>query len=196
MLNKIPVLDKGYVALFSTSVDRKQLLSIKAEYLIDNEKAMGLPTVHMEIKCPLFVQLFLTEELNAFSKRSAPEAFIPTVADIAARDLKTSELIANDIDQTVKALLINPKSYQMDGCDIFISQVISPVSVYNTLLVSGTLNQWVSIVKRSGLPAPIEQYRKAIADILLCEYDFIKEQIGGKENKKRSRSRKHSNKED
>lgn len=191
MLNKTPVLDKGYVALFSTSMNREQFLTTKTAYRMSNERIAELSMIHMEIKCPLFVQLFLTEELKSVTKQTAPEAFIPTAVDVAARDLETSELIANDINQTTKALLINPKSYQTDGCDIFISQVISPLSIYNTLLISGTLSQWIAIIKRSGLPAPIEQYRKVIAEILRCEYEFIREITNGKKAQKSSRSRKH-----
>jgi len=191
-MNKIPVLDKGYVALFSNSLSREQFLAIQAEYFrgMVHGRILSMPMIHMEIKCPLFVQLYLTENLNAVSKRSGtPEAFIPAVNDVAAESLETSEVISKDIEQTTKALLLNPKSYQMDGCDIFISQVISPVSVYNTLMVSGTLDQWISSVKDKSLPAPIEQYRKAIEGVLLAEYDFLWEHISGKKAEKRTRNR-------
>jgi hypothetical protein len=191
-MNKIPVLDKGYVALFSNSLSREQFLAIQAEYFrgLVHGRILNMPMIHMEIKCPLFVQLYLTENLNAIAKRSGtPEAFIPAVNDVAAESLETSEVISKDIEQTTKALLLNPKSYQMDGCDIFISQVISPVSVYNTLMVSGTLDQWISAVKGKSLPAPIEQYRKTIEDILLAEYDFLWEHISDNKTEKRKRNR-------
>jgi hypothetical protein len=194
MLNEIPVLDKGYVALFSKSMSREQLLSIQTQYFRSkaNSGMLDLPKIHMEIKCPLFVQISLTESLSSVSRATGkPEAFVPSVNDISAQDLETSELISKDINQTTQALLMNPKSYQMDGCDIFISQVISPISVYNTLLVSGTLSQWISYVNKTGLPAPIEQYRKVIKEILLSEYDFLWEHIDeSKNSEKRKRDRK------
>ena len=196
MLKKTPVLDKGYVALFSTSMSREQFLSVKSEYQIDDMRAAELLMVHVEVKCPLFVQLFLTEELKAMTKKAKPEAFIPSVVDVAAKDLETSEMIADDIERTTQALLVNPKSYQMDGCDIFISQVTSPLSIYNTLMLSGTLSQWISIIKKRGLPAPIEQYRKAIGNILVCEYEFIREHTGDKETQKRNRSKKRTIRKD
>jgi len=191
-MNKLPVLDKGYVALFSNSMGREQFLSVQTGYFrgMVHRRILSMPMIHMEIKCPLFVQLYLTESLNAVARRSsAPEAFIPAINDVAAGNLETSEVISKDIEQTTKALLLNPKSYQMDGCDIFISQVISPISVYNTLMVNGTLDQWILAVKGKSLPAPIEQYRKAIEDVLLAEYDFLREHIVGKKTEKRKRNR-------
>ena len=92
-------------------------------------------------------------------------------------------MIAQDINHTTQALLINPKAYQMDGCDIFISQVMSPISIYNTLLVSGSLAQWIDFANKEGLATPIEQYRKTIEEVLLGEYDFLWDQFNGKKKK-------------
>jgi hypothetical protein len=141
----------------------------------------------MEIRCPLFVQLSISEQLKCTSRQSAVEAFVPSVNDVCAKDLETSRLISKDIEQTTEALLINPKAYQMDGCDIFISQVVSPISVYNTVLASGTLGQWIDYANLEGLPAPIEEYRKVVEQILLSEYDYLWEHIGEKKKKEAGR---------
>ncbi len=147
-----------------------------------DSRLLEIPKLHMEIKCPLFVPLTLTErELNAVPlKDQKAEAYIPTVDQVGATDLKTSEDIQRDIQQTTNALTLNPKSYQMDGCDMFISQVISPISMYNTVLISGSLKDWISFVSRKDLPKPINVYRQAVADIILAEYDFLWGIINGK----------------
>jgi hypothetical protein len=185
-MNKIPALDKGYVALVSASVDRETFLSVRTQYFRGktDRRMLELPHLHMEIKCPLFVQLALSQGLNCVPKpQGTPEAYLPSVNDVAAKDLETSEMIAQDIHHTTHALLINPKAYQMDGCDIFISQVMSPISIYNTILVSGTLAQWIEFANREGLAQPIEQYRKNIEEVLLGEYDFLWDQFNGKKKK-------------
>jgi hypothetical protein len=111
------------------------------------------------------------------TSNSKPEAFIPTVADIGAESLSSNEDIQRNIEMTTEALLINPIAYQMDGCDTFISQIISPISVYNVLMVSGSLRQWTSYVLRNNLPASIEAYRKAIESVLLAEYSNMQESV-------------------
>ena len=191
-LNKIPVLDKGHVAFVSSSLTRGQFKHVQSMYFRNkaNKRLLSIPKIHMEIRCPLFVQLSLTETLSCVSRPSAIEAFIPSVNDVKAADLESSELISEDIEQTTEALLLNPKAYQMDGCDIFISQVTSPISIYNTLLISGTLDQWINYINSEGLPAPIEEYRKAIEQAILGEYEYLWEHIGGKkEESKRSGKR-------
>lgn len=175
-LNEIPVLDKGYVALFSSSMSREELLHVKRFFFKNQITDQLLSKVHLhaEIKCPLFVQLSLSEQLSTTTKAGSKlEAFIPAVNDVKAADLETSEMIAKDIEQTTEALLLNPKAYQMDGCDIFISQMISPISVYNTVLVSGSLKHWINYANQKGLPAPIEEYRKVIEHVIRAEYDFL-----------------------
>lgn len=187
-LNKIPVLDNGYVALFSTSMDERQLRSLKAT-LYRNRGSQSFEDqiqVHLLIKSPVFVQLSLGSSsigwLNSFD--STTEAYQPSVNEIRARDLETAELIQQDIKQTTEALLLNPKSYQMDTCDEFISQVITPVSVYNTYLATANLSSWINYTRRNDLPSPIEAYRKVIYDVLKAEWpslgDLFVEKAKGK----------------
>lgn len=192
-MNKIPVLDKGYLTEVRFSMERERLMAVQAQFFKGKvtQALLDIPKIHMEIKCPLFVQLSLSENLTTVSRVAGkPEAFIPSVNDVAGKDLKTSEMIAKDMDHTTQALLINPSAYQMDGCDIFISQVLSPISIYNTILVSGSLNQWTEFTRKEGLPAPIEQYRKAIEEVLVSEYDFLWDHIRAEKKEARSKDRK------
>lgn len=175
MLNEIPVLDKGYVALHSCAPNGKQLDALSKEFGLGSkgDRVMSMTSITLKIKCPLFVQMTFPEfGLTYLSKRSksAPEAFIPTIAEVNAQTLEASEAIQADIKQTTDALLINPRAYQSENCDLFISQVISPVSVYNVLVVTGSLAQWKNYISQLNLPAPIESYRKAIEQALVAEY--------------------------
>lgn len=175
MLNEIPVLDKGYVALHSCAPNGKDLSALSKDFMrgIKDKKFCDQTHVVLSVKCPLFVQLSFPEHgLTYLSKRglSMTEAFVPTVAEVNAQTLEASEAIQADIKQTTDALLINPRAYQSEHCDLFVSQVISPVSVYNVLVVSGSLTEWKSYLSQQGLPAPIESYRKAIQEVLVAEY--------------------------
>lgn len=178
LLNKIPVLDKGYVALHSCTPSGQDLHLLSKQYFKSafNSKATKVAHINMEIKCPLFVQLTFTEhELNCFSEKANNkiEAFIPSVAEVNAENLEASEAIQRDIEQTTNALLINPKAYQSENCDFFISQLVSPISIYNTLLVAGSLSSWLTYVRQMALPGPIEAYRKAIEAVIVAEYELF-----------------------
>lgn len=181
LLNKLPCLDKGHVALFSLSMRQKDLLELKRTFTLgDVDSLLDIPKIHLHIKCPLFVQLTFGQfNLHTLVKkgRSIPEAFMPTVAEVQAKDLEASEAIADDIMRTTEALLLNPKAYQYEACDTFISQVISPISVYNTIVVSGTLKQWITYTQQKYMPAAISAYRDTILDIILAEYNQLEEWI-------------------
>ena len=174
-MNEIPVLDKGYVGLYSCSPLGQGLDFLSQEFMrgIKHKKFTDMTSVTLKIKCPLFVQLAFAEYgLTYISQRGAEdvEAFVPTVADIQAQTLEASEAIQADIEQTTNALLLNPKAYQYEQCDHFISQVISPISVYNVLVVTGSLTNWKHFISVNGFPAPVEAYRKAISEAVSAEY--------------------------
>ena len=182
-MNKVPVLDKGYVALFSNSISNETFNTFRVWFSDkSDEKLLRTPTVHLMIKCPIFVRLIFAEHnLSTLVQNiKTVDAYIPKVNEIHAGDLKTSEEIQQNIEQTIEALLINPQSYQQDTCNTFISQVVSPISIYNTVLVSGNLWQWIQFLKQKNLPSPIEAYRKVIEDVITAEWywvlDYIKEQ--------------------
>jgi hypothetical protein len=180
LLSETPVLDKGYVAQYGCAPTGKEVIDLSREFFRSkfDSRILSHTNILLKIKCPLFVQLTFAEHgLFNFAQRSsnAPEAYIPNVADVNAMNLEASEAIQADIEQTTAALLLNPKAYQTEQCDMFVSQVISPVSVYNVLIVSGNLNQWKSYISQQGLPTPIEAFRKAIESVVSAEYPFLKD---------------------
>src|SRR5690606_34220247 len=126
MLNKIPTLDKGYVALFSTSLSDKEIVEIRNTIFRGrpDQTLVSLPKLHLMIKSPVFVQLALLNQRITciIQKGVVPEAYIHSVNEVGARDLETAEHIQQDIKQTIEALLLIPNSYQMDACDMFVAK--------------------------------------------------------------------------
>jgi hypothetical protein len=174
LLSRIPVLDKGYVALIDSCNTTAKLRDMGqeffgGEYPVSLEE-LGSMTVAM--KCPLFVQLYLSKfnlrMINADSGN--PECYIPNPGEIAARERLDCEAISDDIHRTADALLINPKAYQADGCDRFVSQVLTPISVYTTIIIKGDYSEWCKVAYQSGLPSPIQAYAGSLQQIIESEW--------------------------
>lgn len=174
LLSKIPVLDKGYVAVIDSCNTTSKLREIGAEFFggeyPTSLEELGSMTV--AIKCPLFFQLYLSKfNLKVINADSGHiEYFRPNAGEVAASDVVTSEAIADDLARTADALIINPKAYQADGCERFISQVNTPISIYTTLIVSGHYSEWCKIITPAILPGPIKAYTTAIEQILTSEW--------------------------
>lgn len=174
LLNKIPALDKGYVALIDSCNTTAKLREMGqeffgGEYPVSLEE-LGSMTVVM--KCPLFVQLSLSKyNFKVINADSGPiEAYIPNAGEIRANDVVTSEAIADDFLRTTDALLINPKSYQADGCEKYISQIITPINIYTTLVVQGTYSEWCKYAYNDRFPGPIRAYTSVIQQIIEAEW--------------------------
>lgn len=140
---------------------------------------LKIASATLYIKCPLFIQLqlskygFIITQIPALEDKL--EVYIPDETEIGSPDLETNRVISDDINRTSEALLINPQAYQADGCDRFISQVITPVNTYTEILVHGTLEQWLAYLSQDKLPKPCEMFLTTIQGILLAEWDNIKE---------------------
>ena len=173
-----PVVDKGYVKLMAATFTHNNLRNLNANFFKDpkyglHNQLLDIPTVSIEVKSPIFVQLtFGNQGLQTVIKNTAsePEVFTPCLTDIKAESLEASKAILADLKNTSGALLMNPKAYQYEKCDPFISQVNTPIAVYNTYMVSGTLRQWIRYITQVQYPAPIGVYRDAILEIIKAEY--------------------------
>ncbi len=174
LLNKIPCLDKGFVALIDSSNDSSKLDDMRDEFFsgFDTPALYDLGTMTLVVRCPLFVQLNLSKFnftiISTFAKDT--EAYEPNSGEIGSTDTETNRLISDDMKRTTDALLINPKAYQADGCDKFMAQILSPISIYTTLIVHGSYNEWRRYCQQNNLPAPIESYRTAIEQIKIAEW--------------------------
>lgn len=175
LLNKIPVLDKGYVALIDSCNTTQKLREMGVEFF-GGEYPTSLEDLgHMTVvmKCPLFVQLILSKfKFKVIdANQSGPlEAYIPDATAINGSDVVTSQAISDDLSRTTEALIINPKAYQADGCDRFVSQVITPINVYTLLIISGEYSEWCKLAYQERLPGPIRSYAEALRQIIEVEW--------------------------
>lgn len=174
LLNKIPCLDKGYVALIDASCNTNKLNDVAREFFKkdDSKFLRELGTLTLIMKCPLFVQL----HLSTYNLRITTipvneiEAYVPNVGEVQASNPMDSTDIMQNMQATTDALLINPAAYQKDGCDRFISQVLTPISTYTTIIVQGSYNEWKGFCEQQKLPAPIKAYVKAVTQIANVEW--------------------------
>lgn len=175
LLNKIPCLDKGYVAYVGSSNNSETLTKLSLEFLKNSDGYIlaDISSLTVAIKCPLFVQLNLSKFnlklINTLQTQDI-ETYVPNAGEVGGHDRETNRVIADDIDRTSQALAINPKAYQADGCDRFVSQILTPISTYTTLIVHGSYNEWKKFCNQSNLPAPIQAYVNAINQVLIMEW--------------------------
>ena len=181
LLNKLTVLDKGFVSLVASSCDGLSLREFKSELFRGqlHSDFLKIASATLYIKCPLFIQLQLSKFGFIITSIPSPEnkleVYVPDETEIGSPSLETNRLISDDIYKTSEALLINPTAYQQDGCDRFMSQMLMPINLYTEILVHGTLEQWLIFLAQEKLPKPAESYLTTIQGILLCEWDNLKE---------------------
>lgn len=169
LLNKLPALDKGYVALLSSNVEK-----IK-ETGLSFEQVKRQSTVSLIIKCPLFFQMFLSHyDFKVETIKTHQECFIPNETQIGATDLETSRLISDDMKRTTEALLINPSAYKTDGANHFISQVLLPINLYTEIVISGDYRTWMELLDKQNTPEPVEAYLTLIEQIISVEFTYAK----------------------
>lgn len=175
LLNKIPVLDKGYATLLDSCNTTAKLRELGTEFF-GGEYPTSLEELgHMTlaIKCPLFFLLYLSKfnfKVIDASNSGELEAYTPHAGEIGAPERLDSEAIADDISRTTDALIVNPRAYQADGCDRFVSQLTTPINVYTTIIVSGSYSEWTKLAFAKKLPRPIEAYTAVVAQILTAEW--------------------------
>jgi len=177
-LNNHPVLDKGHVIHLSSSNEGKSLSFIQSTFLNDS---IDLELLHMAsitfvIKMPLFVQLHMSRyNLTMIQSKRLKEieTYIPDIVDIGGNSTEEAINIHDSMGQTAEALTLNTKGYIMDGCDEFVAQAQSSISVYNELVVHGSLYEWLNFIKQGNLPKPIEAYRYVIENIISAEWKNI-----------------------
>jgi hypothetical protein len=183
LLNKINVLDKGFVAPLVISGEGKLLQDIQDHYFRTktNLKLLELCNIALVIKCPLFVQLNLSQYgLNIITTPSDNvEAYIPDVSMIDGESLEDRQEIARYIDVTTEALLLNHKGIAMDGGSRFTAQLLTPITVYNELIVSGKLELWLKFLKQKSLPKELELYRSSVQSVISTGWRNIDQLMKG-----------------
>ena len=174
-LNKLPVLDKGYVALVSSTFAAKDARTLYDEYF-KGQTPQGMAqycTAAFAIKMPLFVQINISKfNIKLLDTMVGEvEAYVPHEGEIGSKDLESNRLIADDIKRTTEALLINPHAYVKDGCNNFTAQVIMPISIYNTVIATGSLSDWYKFCNQSSVPKEIKAYMTTIKNLIKAEWE-------------------------
>lgn len=177
LLNKRIVLDHGYVSLVGSTLATKEArLLCDALYKGQTPAYINdMCQAAFVIKLPLFIQLNLTKfdiKLHDTVVEDV-EAFCPNEGEVAANDLETSRMIADDIKRTTEALLINPHAYIADGCDRFMSQVIMPISIYNTVVATGSLSEWYKFCHQRNAPSAVKAYMNTVWDLVKAEWEHV-----------------------
>lgn len=175
LLNQIPVLDKGFVAKYDTSCDGSKLNELAVEFFkrLDGKFLADIASLTVIIKCPLFVQLNLSTfglRITNLPTSEALEVYLPNVGEIGAPELSVNQDIADDMTRTSAALLMNHKTYQTDGCNRFMSQILTPINTYTTIIVHGMYNDWCKYIAQNNAPASIAAYINAINQVLRAEW--------------------------
>jgi len=170
----IRVLDKGHVALIRPSFTKQDIRDLKNDGF-NTKRFQRHIFVSMIVKCPLFVKMTFPEFglITATGKHDKTETYHPTLNDVKATTPTIGQEIADDIKATSEALMINPRAYRADGCDRFVSQVNSPIGLYNKVMVSGLLEDWNKFISCNKLPTLIEAYREAIHSLIMTEYQEV-----------------------
>lgn len=177
LLNKIPVLDKGWVATYDTSCNSAKLNELAVEFFkkLDGRFLAENSSITVMMKCPLFIQLNLSQfnlRITNLPNIGSDEidSYYPNVGEIGSSNLNTAQDICDDMKRTSIALLMNHKAYQADGCNRFMSQILTPINTYTTILVHGMYNDWCRFISQSGAPAPIASYIVAVDQLLKAEW--------------------------
>lgn len=178
LLNKLNVGGIGFVALLESSGNGRLLQDIQDEYFKTkvNIRLLELSNAVLVIKCPLFVQMNLSQHgLNVISTpTSEVEAYVPDLSEITGNSIEDRVAIEEYLKITTEALLLNQKGLPMDGADKFLSQILTPISVYSELIVSGNIRQWINFVSQKSLPAQVESYRLKVEEIMMNEWKNLK----------------------
>ncbi len=177
LLNKTPILDLGFVAPLEFSGGGRLLQDLQDSYFKTktNIKLLKIASATLIIKCPLFVQLNLQQ--NGLDIVATPsdniEAYIPDVSMIDGDSLENKQEISKYIKMTTEALLLNQKAMTMDGSSNFTAQLLTPISVYNEIIITGQLEKWVNYLNQKNLPKEIQIYQNAISKLLESEWKNI-----------------------
>lgn len=178
VFNKLPVLDKGFVAFVASGMDDKTLAKLFQHYNKGNinPEFIRMATVTLVFKCPLFVNMFLYRfGLNIVGVEPADsnkeiEFFTPDEGQIRTTEGMDATEIRKHMEYMTGVLKVTQAGYVKDGCDHFVSQVNLPISVYNEVVVSGTLDQWIRFFRSKNLPSPIESYRQTSYNIVKADF--------------------------
>jgi len=177
LLNENRVLDKGFVAPLCFNGGGRLLQDLQDHFFKANTnmKLLNISSATLVIKCPLFVQLNLSQ--YGFDIITTPsddvEAYTPDLSMVSGETVEDRERVVDYIKKTTEALVINKKGMEMDGIDKFTAQLLMPITVYNQIIVHGSLADWLVYLNQNKLPKELEAYRCQIQEVLKIEWKNV-----------------------
>lgn len=184
ILNKLPVLDKGYVAIVDSSLSGKMMSKLEEEHFKGkiNRDLLDCASLTLQIRCPIFFQVYLQQRrmtvVNTIEKEV--ECYIPDISEINTGDHSVDKDIAEHMKQTIETILLTTKAFEKDKLDRFMSNTIIPVSVYNTVIVTASLTEWIKLIDgKRKLPYAIKAYTDVIKDAVEAEWPKLHTYIKG-----------------
>lgn len=176
-LNRLPVLDHGYVSLISCSPTYSEHKSIMSS-LFRNRLSMqsvDMVYVHLHIKCPYFILIpMVSSGIRCVSSANqAGDAFCPTIEYVSSGSSSNDRDISESMKMTIESLMINQKAYIHDGCNAFIASVTTPVAAYWEGVMYASLTEWCRFILAKDLHSVVKQYQKTIHDSISTEYKNI-----------------------
>jgi hypothetical protein len=178
-LNRLPVLDHGYVSLMSCSPSYSDHLEIRSSMFRNRltSQAIDMIYVHLQVKCPYFILIpMVSSGIRCTSSVSqASDAFCPTVDMIASGSTANDRDISESMKMTVESLMLNQKSYVHDGCNAFVASVTTPVSAYWEGVMYASMGEWSRFMFAKDLHPIVKQYQRAVHDAVSIEYKNLED---------------------
>lgn len=176
-LNRIPVLDHGYVRPVGFCPSSSDLDKLRSSHFRNTYPAsiLDMTSVVLEIRCPYFILIPLVSAgVRASSSMSSAEiAYSPTVDRINSGKLESDREISESMKMTIESLMINQKAYVHDGCNHFVAALTTPVAAYWEGVLQGSLPTWIRFYGAKGLHPLVGEYQRTISQIISSEYKNI-----------------------
>lgn len=179
-IGSTPVLDKGYVKMFSASPSGRQFQEIRAIMFRGalRESLADIPRVVLEVRCPYVVlhamQSTKIRVVNNFSSFKHV-VYEPQVTDIRSGNHEKDVQLSEYMCSTLNALAINQATLNQDGCNTFIAGLTTPIAAYWEGLVYGDLTDWIRVITAPHAPNIIKAYQEAFNSVISAEFIELEE---------------------
>ena len=178
-LNKLPVLDKGYVAMISCSPSYQDHLCMMSSFFRNRltHNLIDVTFVHLEVKCPYFILIpMISSGIKVVSSvNQITDAFCPTIEHISSGSHANDKDISESMRFTIESLMINQKAYVHDGCNSLVASVTTPVAAYWEGVMYASMTEWAKFIFAKGLHPIVKQYQSAISDMISTEYKNLED---------------------
>ena len=173
-INAISLYDHGFISVLYSSFSAKKAEELELFYLpkINHGRLSSeFSRISFLMRVPMFI---LTQMVNydikiMYAKSDEEQYFLPTEADIVGCDLETALQMKAVIEETTAALQINPSALVADGCNPEVSQILTPVSRYVTIITEAKKSEWLRLCGSIHEKKLSNQFAKVLQGIISSE---------------------------